>query len=112
MLAVLLFILRNPLLSFDHLSASTLAYADELIVLFYGIMVGMSCQMPVSSGIFRGSGDVRFVIFMNLLSVWFIVMPLSFLSAFVWRSPLLAVAAIIQSDQVFKCLPTYLRFRS
>ena len=68
--------------------------------------------MPVSNGIIRGSGDTRFSLILNLVSVWGIVMPLTFLSAFVWKWPPAAVVCVIQSDQIFKCLPIFLRFRS
>ena len=42
-------------------------------------MVGMSYQMPVSVGVIQGGGDTRFSMYMNMISTWGIVMPLSFL---------------------------------
>ena len=111
-LALALFLLRRPLLSIYHLNETAMSWADSLIILLSGIMLGMGYQMPVSIGIMRGAGDARFVMIMNLISVWGIVMPLSFLSAFVWHWPVVAVVAAIQSDQVFKCVPVFLRFRS
>lgn len=47
-----------------------------------------------------------------MISVWCIVMPLSFLSAFYWKWPVEAVVLVIQSDQIFKGLPTFLHFRT
>ncbi len=108
----LLFLLRQPLLRLYDLNQTALAYADQLIVLMSFVMVGMAYQMPVSMGALRGGGDVKFVMYMNVISVWLIVMPLSFLSAFVWHWPVVAVVAVIQSDQIFKGLPVFLRFRS
>ena len=64
-----------------------------------------------SFGIIRGGGDARFTMYMNIISTWCIVMPLSFMSAFWWRWPVVAVVMVIQSDQIFKGLPTFLRFR-
>ena len=55
--------------------------------------------------------DAGFTMKMNLISTWLIVMPLSFMAAFWWRWPVEAVVLVIQSDQIFKGLPTYLRFR-
>ena len=49
---------------------------------------------------------------MNMISTWAIVMPLSFLAAFVWKWPVPFVVMAIQSDQIFKGLPTFIRFRS
>ena len=48
----------------------------------------------------------------GMISTWLIVMPLSFLAAFYWHWPVEAVVIVIQSDQIFKGLPTFLRFRS
>ena len=76
------------------------------------VMVGMSYQMPVSGGILKGSGDSKFTMNMNLISTWLIVTPLSFAAAFWWKWPIAAVVLCLQSDQIFKCVPVFLRFRS
>ena len=111
-LGVLLFSLRNFLLSFYNLSDTATTLSIQLIIVLSLVMVGMSYQMPVSMGIIRGGGDARFTMIMNLVSTWAIVMPLSFMSAFWWKWPVVAVVIMIQSDQIFKCLPTFIRLRS
>ena len=111
-LGLLLFVLRHPLLSMYRIDDSALHLADQLIVIMSFVMVGMAYQMPVSFGIIRGGGDVRFTMIMNMISTWGIVMPLSFLSAFVWKWSVPLVVIVIQSDQIFKGLPTFIRFRS
>ena len=88
-----------------------MARASRLILIMGFVMVGMSYQMPVSFGIIQGGGDVGFTMKMNMISTWLIVMPLSFLAAFWWNWPVEAVVIVIQSDQIFKGLPTFLRFR-
>lgn len=111
-LGILLFLLRTPLLSYYNLSDTATELALQMIVILSFVMVGMSYQMPVSMGIIRGGGDARFVMIMNMISTWAIVMPLSFMSAFWWKWPVAAVVIVIQSDQAFKCLPTFIRMRS
>ena len=110
-LAVVLFLLRRPLLSLYALTPDTAVLADQLMIIMSVVMIGMSYQMPVSFGIIRGGGDAKFTMYMNIISTWAIVMPLSFMSAFWWRWSVPAVVMVIQSDQIFKGLPTYLRFR-
>lgn len=110
-LGVALFLLRNPLLSFYNLTDSAMTLAAQLLIVMAFIMVGMSYQMPVSMGIIRGGGDARFTLIMNTISTWAIVIPLSLMSAFWWKWPVVLVVIMIQSDQVFKCLPTALRIR-
>lgn len=110
-LGILLFLLRTPLLSMYNLTPQATIYADHFIIIMSFIMVGMSYQMPVSVGIIQGSGDTKFNMYMNMISTWGIVMPLSFLAAFVWKLPVELVVVAVQSDQIFKGIPVFLRFR-
>lgn len=110
-LALALFFLRGPLLSIYDLTPEATVMAEHLIMIMSLVMVGMSYQMPVSFGIIQGGGDTTFTMKMNMISTWIIVMPLSFMSAFWWKWPVEAVVLMIQSDQIFKGLPTFIRFR-
>ena len=58
-LGLLLFLLRHPLLSMYNLSDEAMVLADHLIIIMSCVMVGMSYQMPVSSGIIQSSGDTK-----------------------------------------------------
>ena len=111
-LGAILFFTRKPLLAYYALNPTASALADQLIVIMSLVMVGMSYQMPVSGGILKGSGDTKFTMNLNLISTWLIVTPLSFAAAFWWKWPIAAVVVCLQSDQIFKCLPVFLRFRS
>ncbi len=110
-LGILLVVLKNPLLSLYDLNPNAMRLAGNLILIMAVIMVGMSYQMPVSFGIIQGGGDAKFTMAMNLISTWCIVMPLSFMAAFWWKWPVEWVVVVVQSDQIFKCLPTWLHFR-
>lgn len=111
-LGIALFLLRRPLISCYNLTDSASSMAVSLMAVMSVVMVGMSYQMPVSFGIIQGAGDGKFTMTMNMISTWLIVMPLSFLAAFWWKWPVEAVVLVIQSDQIFKGLPTFIRFRS
>ena len=108
-LAAILFVARTPLLGFYSLSETALRYADQIMVILCFVMIGMSYQMPVCNGVLRGSGDTRFTMWLNLISVWAIVMPLSFTAAFIWKLSVPLVVLCIQSDQIFKGIPVFLR---
>ncbi|SDB03562.1 MATE family efflux transporter [Eubacterium oxidoreducens] len=111
LLAIVLVLLRNPLMSLYNLDNSATNMALHLIIIMAFVMVGMSYQMPVSFGIIQGAGDAKFTMKMNLISTWCIVMPLSILAAFWWKLPVEWVVICIQSDQIFKGLPTFIKFR-
>lgn len=110
-LAIALFLLRRPLLSIYDLTPTAMVMADHLMMIMSLVMIGMSYQMPVSFGIIQGGGDTKFTMKMNMICTWLIVMPLSFLSAFTLKWPVEAVVLVIQSDQIFKGIPTFIKFR-
>ena len=110
-MAALLVALRNPLLSLYTLNDNAMTMAGNLILIMAVVMVGMSYQMPVSFGIIQGGGDAKFTMKMNLISTWLIVVPLTFMAAFWWKLPVEWVVVVVQSDQIFKCLPTFIKFR-
>lgn len=107
-LGISLFFLRTPLLQMYNLTPTAYRMADQILILLAFIMVAMAYQMPTGLGIIKGGGDVKYMMYLNLISTWGIVMPLSFLAAFVWKLPVVAVVAILNSDQFFKCIPTWL----
>ncbi len=111
-LGVLMILVRDPLLSLYSLNPEAKSLAADFIIMQGIIMMGMAYEMPVSLGIIQGAGDAKFTMKMNIISIWLIVMPLTILSAFVWHLPALFIVLIIQSDQIFKCLPVFIRFRS
>jgi len=100
-----LFFLRIPFLQMYELTPTAREMANEILILLCFVFVGMAYQMPTSIGIVKGGGDVRFILYMNVISTWGIVIPLSFLAAFVWKLPIVWIVALLNSDQIFKCLP-------
>ena len=108
-LGAALYFLRVPFLRLYDLSPAALETADGMLVVLSVVMVGMAYQMPVCVGIIKGGGDAAYMMYLNLISTWLIVMPLTFLGAFVWKLPAVWVVAILNSDQIFKCFPAAIR---
>ena len=111
-LGAVLYFTKDFLLPQYTLSPTATQLAEQLIIIMAIVMVGMAYQMPVGSGIIRGAGDTKFSLYVNMISTWGIVLPLSLSAAFWWKWPIPAVVFCLQSDQIFKGLPIFLRFRS
>lgn len=107
LLGGVLLAIREPLLELYVLSPTAREMAWELLGLMVIIFVGMAYQMPVSVGIIRGGGETKFNMYLNVLSTWLVVMPLSFLAAFWWKLPVVWVVLCLNSDQLFKCVPIF-----
>ena len=103
-----LFLLRGPVVSLyaaisPDISAETCQMALDFLAVLCVTGFGTAYQMPVATGIIRGGGDAKFVLINDLISIWGIVLPVSFLAAFVFKWPPVAVIACLNADQVFKC---------
>ena len=108
--SVLLFILRVPIVNlYTDLSPETREMALSVILVLCVTGFGTAYQMPVLTGIVRGGGDAKFVMVNDIISIWCIVIPLSFLAAFVFHWPPVAVVICLNSDQVFKCGAAFIK---
>ena len=111
-LGVIMSCIRIPLLAIYRVSDETRALANAYMLIQSVVLFTMSYQMPVNTGVIRGGGDTRFAMLLDIVGIWGIVMPLSYLCAFVWRLSPIAVIICLNSDQVFKCLPAFIRVNS
>ena len=111
-LGAALFIIRIPMLDIYNISDETRALANAYMIVQSVVLVTMSYQMPVNGGIIRGGGDTKFIMIVDIISIWLIVLPLSYLAAFVWNLSPIVVIILLNSDQVFKCMPAFIRVNS
>lgn len=99
----LLFVLRGPILSAYELSEQTKIMAEQFILVLCVTCIGTAYEMPVITGIIRGGGDSRFVFINDLISIWGVVLPVSFAAAFVFKLEPYIIVFLLNSDQIFKC---------
>ncbi|MDO4446382.1 MAG: MATE family efflux transporter [Bacillota bacterium] len=107
--AGLLFFLRVPFLSLYDLQSETMEMTNTFLLIFCVVVMGMSYQMPTNNGIIRGGGNAMFVVKMDLISIWLIVIPVSFFMAFVMEASPVVVFCCLNADQIFKCIPAFLK---
>ena len=108
-LALLYTAIRFPLLALYNISDETRRMANAFMTIQTVTIFTMSYQMPVNAGIIRGGGDTAFILWVDMISILGIVLPLSLLAAFVWRWSPVAVTLLLNSDQIFKCVPAFIR---
>lgn len=105
----LLFFLRIPILSLYDLAPATKEMANTFLIILSVVCVGMSYQMPTNIGIIRGGGSAGFVVKVDIISIWGIVLPLSFIMAFVVKASPAVVVCCLNADQMFKCVPAFIK---
>ena len=75
------------------------------------VLLVTSYQMPVNTGIIRGGGDVRFVLYLDMAAI-LIFVPLAWMGGLVWHWPAIAVIICVNFDQFLKCFPAFIRVNS
>lgn len=106
---VILYFVRIPILNLYELSDATREMADTFLVILSVIIVFMSYQMATNTGIVRGGGSSLFVMKVDIISIWGIVIPLSLFMAFVVKASPIIVVCCLNADQVFKCIPAFIK---
>jgi len=111
-IALVMFFGRIPILDMYNVSPETKELANQFMILLSFIGLCMSYQMSCNCGITRGGGDPTFVMYLDLICIWCIVIPLSFLAAFKWHWSELAVLFCLNIDQVLKIIPASIKVNS
>lgn len=110
--AIVMYLVRIPILNMYNVSTETKELADQFMKLMCMIGFCMSYQMSCNCGITRGGGDPKFVMYMDLICIWLIVIPLSFLAAFKLHWPEIMVLLCLNIDQIIKVIPAAIKVNS
>ena len=94
---------KGAILSLYDVSEQTRALANTFLIILSITVIGSSYEAPCLCGIVSGGGDTKFVLKNDLIFMWGIVLPLSFLSAFVFKWPIPVTFFLLKSDQITKC---------
>ena len=104
-LGLVLLTSRTPLLNLYTLTPETRSLAGTFLLIEATVLVTMSYQMCMNTGVICGGGDTRYVLFMDLIFIWGFVIPMSFACAFRWNASPVIVLLMLNSDQYLKCIP-------
>ena len=101
--SALLFVCKDLFISFFRVEPETQALARTFINILCVTLIGTAYEATVLGGIVSAGGETDFVFKNDLIFMWGIVLPVSLLSAFVFRLPPPVTFACLKSDQVLKC---------
>jgi len=99
----LMLALKSAVIGYYNVSEETRALAGTFIIILALTVIGSAYEAPCLCGIVSGGGSTRFVLINDLIFMWGMVLPLSALSAFVFKWPVWVTFLILKSDQITKC---------
>lgn len=110
-MALIVFLLRYPFIGLYAQPEGVERLAATLIAIGAATLLGTTYHASCFVGINRGAGDSRFVMVVDLICGWLVVLPLTYLAAFVFHWPLPIVFLCTRIDQCFKWIIAFFRLR-
>ena len=101
--SILLITSKEYILRFYEISDEAKRLAGQFMTVLSVTVIGTAYQMPALSGIIRSGGDTGFVFYNDLIFMWGIVLPSSYIAAFVLKLSPVIVFICLKSDQILKC---------
>lgn len=108
----ILLLTKNLIIDFYDASPETIDITNQFIWVLAVTIIGTSYEAPALCGIVSGGGETSFVLKNDIIFMWLIVLPLSALSAFVFKFPVVVTFACLKADQVLKCAVAVVKVNS
>lgn len=83
----------------------------EMLYICAYYCVAKSMNSTTIAGIFCAGGDSQFGFWCDAIVMWGIILPLSYVSAFVWQLPPVYLYAVISLDEIIKLPAALIRYR-
>ncbi|HHX59740.1 MAG TPA: MATE family efflux transporter [Epulopiscium sp.] len=77
-----------------------------------GILVLRTFNVVVIVGILRGGGDAKMALYIEIITMWFVGVPMALLGAFILKWPVEIVFAMVALEEVVKFILCMYRFKS
>ncbi|MBR6968334.1 MAG: MATE family efflux transporter [Ruminococcus sp.] len=95
------------LMHFVTLNDRAQYYLGFMMLMAAYYIIGNSLNSTVIGGIFPAGGDTKFGMICDIVTLWFVIVPIGAIAAFVLKLPVLAVAFILTLDEFVKIPAVY-----
>ncbi|MBQ7841662.1 MAG: MATE family efflux transporter [Lachnospiraceae bacterium] len=104
----------SPLILYctQSLTEQAHTYLKFMLYICSYYMIGKSVNSTVIAGIFCAGGDTRFGLFCDLVTMWFFIVPLGAVAAFVLKLPVMTVYFLLNLDEMIKLPAVYRHYRN
>lgn len=107
----IILLIKNIVVDFYTVPAETKVLANELLVVIAFITIFVSFASMGIVGILRGSGDTKFCLFMEMVTMWGVAIPLAIALSVIFKSPVPLVLSGMKIDEPLKSLACFIRLR-
>ncbi|TAH74733.1 MAG: MATE family efflux transporter [Anaerolineaceae bacterium] len=94
-----------------NLTDTAIYYLNGMLNVSAIYCIGKSLNSTIIGGVFPAGGDSKFGFLCDTIVMWGIVLPLGFLSIYVWQLPPLWIYIIINLDELIKLPAALIRYK-
>jgi putative MATE family efflux protein len=109
---IVILIARPVLMSVLNLTPLTKGYLSVMMFVMSYFVIAQASNTTLIVGVFRGGGDTRFGLFLDISTMWGGSILFGALAAFVFNWSVPVVYIILMSDEIIKIPFIYFRYRS
>lgn len=110
--ALVILLLRGPIINYYEVSAEAKAIAWELMDAIVIIVIFQAMNSILTKGVLRAGGDTKFLMLGDILFLWVASIPLGYLAGLVFHWSSFWIYTMLKIDQIIKCIWCYFRLRS
>ena len=93
------------------LNGTSQFYLNGMLYICAYYCIGKSMNSTIIGGIFPAGGDTKFGLWCDSVIMWLIILPLGYMSAFVWHVHPIILFAVISLDEIIKLPVAAIRYR-
>lgn len=101
---VVIIAIRPLIMNFysDKLTQTAVAYLGTMMFMTTYRMIGEGVNTCLICGCFRGGGDTKYGLYMDIVMMWFVALPLMAIAAYVLKLPPIWVYFVMTLDEIEK----------
>lgn len=102
----------GAIVSLFAVSAKVASASRTILYITSGILILRTVNVIMIVGIMRGGGDAKAALIIEIVTMWFVGVPMALLGSFVLKWPVEAVVAIVSLEEAAKFVLCIYRFSS
>lgn len=107
---LLMFLIKNPILSLYRVSPQTIQFAERILLVMILSLPIRSLNLILLIGILRSGGDTIFAMLIDAGVIWAVGVPMALLGAFVFNLPVYLVYLMVITEEILKATLGLIRF--
>lgn len=105
-------LIRKPIIGIFSVSAESAAMLDICIIITAAAMFFGMMDYGYIIGVFRSGADTKFCMYLEIITLWCVGVPVTYIGVHVLHVPVYIAAALMQIDNIIKYFICVSRFKS